>query len=251
MKWGINLIRELAVTDFKLRYSSSILGYFWSLLHPLLIFGTLYLVFSIFMRWDVEYYQLYLLLGIVLWTFFSETTTNGMRAIVYKAAIVKKVKFPRALLVIASNVTTALTFLLNLIVFAIFFAISDAKISWTLIVFPLYLLELILIGLGVSFLLAALFVKFRDLIHLWQIALQIGFWITPIIYPLSFIPQKYLFLVSINPMARIIMDSRNAIIYATLPTLRHQIFTFLFALAVLAIGYVIFKWLEPRFAEEL
>ncbi len=251
MKWGINLIRELAVTDFKLRYSSSILGYFWSLLNPLLIFGTLYLVFSIFVRFDVNYYQLYLLLGIIIWTFFSEATTNGMRAIVYKASLVKKVKFPRVLLVIASNVTAVLTLLLNLIVFAIFFAASGAKISWTLAVFPLYLVELILIVLGASFFLAALFVKFRDLLHLWQVALQIGFWITPIIYPISVIPQKFLFLTSINPMARIIMDSRNAMIYAALPTLRHQIFTFLFALVLLAVGYAVFKWLEPGFAEEL
>lgn len=202
----------MAVTDFKIKYDNSVLGYLWSLLKPLLMFGTLYLVFSVFTRWQVENYRLYLLLGIILWNFLSEVTLNSMVLLQNKASILKKVYFPRWIIVIASSLTSLLTLLLNIGVFFVFFAFSGAhlqKSSWLLIV---YLVELYVFVVGLALLLCSLFPKFKDIHHIWQVFARLGFWATPIIYPISIVPQKYHALIFLNPAARIIQGCREAVI---------------------------------------
>ncbi len=119
-----NLVKELTISDFKLKYQGSALGYVWSLLKPLLLFGVLYVVFSIFLRFDVEHYNLYLLLGIILWGYFSEGTTNAVGNIVGKSGLISRVNFPRSIIVIASTLTSLLTLLLNLLVFVVFFYLN-------------------------------------------------------------------------------------------------------------------------------
>ena len=125
----------MAITDFKIKYDNSVLGYLWSLLKPLLMFGTLYLVFSVFVRWDVENYRLYLLLGIILWNFLSEVTLNSMVLLEGKASIIKKIYFPRWIIVIASSLTSLLTLLLNIGVFFIFFGLGGAQFEASAVLF--------------------------------------------------------------------------------------------------------------------
>jgi lipopolysaccharide transport system permease protein len=227
------------------------LGYFWSLLKPLILFITLYVVFSFFVRFDIEYYMLYLLLGILMWSFLTESTMIGMVSLLQKASLIKKINFPKRVVIEASSLTSTLTFALNLVVFSLFFAFSGATLKATALLFPLYIVELWVLTMGLSFGLSALYLKFRDLNHIWELLLQIGFWITPIIYPLSIVPSKFHPLIFLNPMARIINDSRNALIYHSMPSLRHHIISIVFVLAVFAIGYGIFKKMEKKFAEEL
>jgi len=246
------LIKELAITDFKLRYNSSILGYLWSLINPLLTFLVLYIVFSIFMRFEgAEHYQLYLLLGIILWNYFSESTTNGMSSMEYKASVISKINFPKIVIIIASNITSSLTLFLNLIVFSIFFIFSKAVPKATMFLFVLYLLELIVICFAVSLILSSYYLRFRDLSHLWSVLLQIGFWMTPIIYPIYVIPEKVRQLFFLNPMARIITDSRYVLIYDTIPTLKHNLISCFMIIILLIIGLYIFNKRSKKFAEEL
>jgi len=246
------LIKQLAITDFKLRYNGSVLGYLWSLLNPLLMFGVLYLVFSVFMRFgNIENYQLYLLLGIMLWGYFSEATSNGMSAIMYKSSLISKIYFPKWIIIVASNLTSILTLILNLIVFIIFYIISGTTLTITGWAFILIVIQLVLLSFGVSLFLSAFYLKFRDLQHLWSVAIQIGFWLTPIIYPLSQIPEKYRQLLFINPMARIIEDSRNVLIYGGLPTLKHSLITFGMVFFFLILGWIVFNKRCDKFAEEL
>lgn len=120
----INLIKELTISDFKLRYQGSVLGYLWSFIKPLLLFGILYLVFSVFLRFDVENYNLYLLLGIILWGYLAEGTSNAISSLISKGGLISRVNFPRSLIVISSTLTSLLTLLLNLIVFAIFLPLT-------------------------------------------------------------------------------------------------------------------------------
>jgi len=181
----------MAITDFKIKYDNSILGYLWSLLKPLLMFGTLYLVFSVFVRWEVENYRLYLLLGIILWNFLSEVTLNSMVLLESKASIVKKIYFPRWIIVIASSLTSLFTLLLNIIVFFIFFIFSGAHFETSAFLLVLYLVELYILVVGLALLLCSLFPKFRDIHHIWEVFVQLGFWATPIIYPISIVPAKY------------------------------------------------------------
>ena len=206
------LTLEMAITDFKIKYDNSILGYLWSLLKPLLMFGTLYLVFSVFVRWEVENYRLYLLLGIILWNFLSEVTLNSMVLLESKASIIKKIYFPRWIIVIASSLTSLFTLLLNIIVFFIFFIFSGAHFHTSAFFLVLFLVELYILVVGLSLLLCSLFPKFRDIHHIWEVFVQLGFWATPIIYPISIVPAKYHKLIFLNPAARIIQGCREALI---------------------------------------
>ncbi len=245
----LNLIREFALTDFKLKYHGSILGYLWSLLNPLLIFGTLYIVFSIFIRFEVENYHLYLLLGIILWNYFSEATLNSMNALINKSPIIKKIYFPRTIIVLASNITTFIGLILNLVVFSIFMLITRVKPTLLILIFPLILIELILLTLGSSFLLSSLNLRFLDIQHIWRVFLQIGFWLTPIIYPIALIPEKYHNFFLLNPLAIIIGDARNIIMYDNVPKLLNISISSLFSIIIFLIGYFIYKKLSTKFAE--
>lgn len=248
MRYGF-LIEQLAWTDFKLRYNASVLGYFWSLLNPLLQFGVLFLVFSIFMRFDVPNYGLYLLLGIIFWQFLSEATNNAMISLLNKALLIKKMNFPREIIVFASNLTTSIGFFLNLVVFVVFLIFAGIGFSWSIIFFPLYLMILLAIISGLSFLLSALYIRFRDIQHIWTVLLQLGFWLTPIAYPATLVPDKFRVLFNLNPFYAIIDNSREILIYGKMPDTVSTIISILLAGLIFFIGYFTFKKMSGSFAE--
>lgn len=250
----IFLTSVMAITDFRIKYDNSILGYLWSLLKPLLMFGTLYLVFSYFVRWNVENYKLYLLLGIILWNFLSEVTLNSMLLLEAKASILKKIYFPRWIIVIASSLTSLLTLMLNLIVFFIFFIFSGASFSISALLLFVYLLELYVLVVGGALLLCALYPKFRDIHHIWEVFVQLGFWLTPIIYPVSTVPEKYQKWIFLNPAARIIQGARQALIKgqgSEFLALKNHVIIIFIAGCVFLIGLGLFNKLSGSFAEDL
>ena len=249
----VYLTLVMAITDFKMKYDNSVLGYLWSLLKPLLMFGTLYLVFSVFVRWDVENYKLYLLLGIILWNFLAEVTLNSMVFLEGKAPILKKIYFPRWIIVIACSLTALLTLLLNMIVFFVFFIIAGAQFSISIFMLALYLLELYVLVVGLALFLCALFPKFRDIHHIWEVFVQLGFWITPIIYPVAIVPAKYHSLIFLNPVARIIQGCRQALIGPTgeFMALKNHIIVISVAVCFFVIGLGLFNKLSRSFAEDL
>lgn len=249
----IYLTLVMAITDFKIKYDNSALGYLWSLLKPLLMFGTLYVVFSVFIRWDVENYKLYLLLGIILWNFLAEVTLNSMVLLEGKASIIKKIYFPRWGIVIASSLTSLLTLFLNMIVFFIFFIISGAEFQYTIWLLVVYLVELYVLVVGLALFLCALFPKFRDIHHIWEVFVQLGFWVTPIIYPIAIVPAKYHSLIFLNPVARIIQGCRQALIgpAGEFLAFKNHIIIISFAVCFFVIGLGLFNNLSRSFAEDL
>jgi len=256
LKNNLRIIKDFTLTDFKLKYNRSILGFFWSLLKPLLMLATLYLVFHLLMRLDVAHYELFLLLGIILWGFFTEATTNSMGSLIRNTSLVRKTRFNKKLIIISTNLSSLITLLLNLVIFFGFIIIFKAGFSWHLILFAILLLELFVFTLGISFILSALYVRFRDISHIWEVLVQIGFWITPIIYPISLIPKKFHDFYILNPLARIIEDSRNAIIFHKLPPidfsyLKHVGITLIIIIGTLIIGLIIFKIKSRKFAEQI
>jgi ABC-2 type transport system permease protein len=168
-----SLVRELAITDFKLKYQGSLIGYLWSLVKPLAIFGVLYLVFTVFVRIGsgIDNYPLYLLVGIVLWSYFAEATSIALHSIVDRGDLIRKVYFPKFILLIASSISATITLFLNLAIIVIFMALSNVGPTLKMLLFPLILLELYSLALGVSLLLSSLYVRFRDLWHLWDVGL--------------------------------------------------------------------------------
>lgn len=246
-----SLLKELAITDFKLRYKNSVLGYLWSLLKPLAIFGSLYLVFSIFVRFEVPHYTLFLLLGILLWNYFNEATLNGMHSLETKSSMLTKVNVSKLTVVLASNVTTLMTLILNMVIFFVIMVFTKPEIGWTYLWLPVLVAELFIVSLGVSMALSVWFIKFRDLDSIWEILLQIGFWVTPIIYPISIIPDRFLPYIGLNPLHRIIDEGRKILIGLEWPSFPTMMITLAFSVLILLLGFVAFRIREKKVAEEL
>jgi ABC-2 type transport system permease protein len=249
----------MALTDFKLKYSGSILGYVWSLVKPLLLFGVLYVVFSVFFRFGkgVPNYPVYLLLGIVLWSFFLEGTMSGMHSIVQRGDLIKKVNFPKIIIVIAALITSSLSFLLNLIVVFVFLAFARITLGISAFLFLPLILELIIFVLGISLILVTLFTRFRDLAHIWEVGLQVLFYATPIIYPVSLVPHKFVKFMMISPVAQIFQDARWALISRDTATswsiisYPKSLITLAIVLATVLVGFFIFFKSAKDFAEEI
>jgi lipopolysaccharide transport system permease protein len=246
-----DLIIRLAWSDFKLRYKSSALGFFWSLLEPLLMLVVLYVVFSNLMRVQVEHYQLFLLLGIILWNFIDRGTSLSIWGIIGKPSLVQKVYFPRDILVISTCITALMMTALEFVVFIIFMVIFRVLPAMTVAYFPiLFILEFFII-LGLSMALAALNVYFRDVQFIWKLVVQVGFFATPVIYPITIFPEKVRWIVMLNPIALVITMMRDCTLYGISPEPANLAYVAIITLVVLVLGYAVFDRLEPKFAEAI
>lgn len=253
------ILSEMVRTDFKVRYQGSVLGYLWSLLKPLCLFSILYIVFTyiIPLGKGVAHYPVYLLLGIVMWNFFVESTMIGASSIVVRGDLIRKISIPRYLVVISSSFSALINLALSLIVvfiIAIFNGI-EPSLNWFLIL-PV-IVELFVLAQGLSFLLSALYVRFRDIIYIWEIFLQAGFYATPIIYPIISVPLRYQEWFFMNPMTQILQDARYAIIPDTSITIWSTIHSaavlvpFIMIVIIAVAGGVYFKSRSKYFAEEV
>lgn len=246
-----HLIWILSWVEFKQRYKNSVLGYLWSLLEPLLMLGVLYIIFSNLMKYPVEHYPLFLLMGIIMWNFFSRATTSSLAAIRFKPSMIKKIYFPRDIMVISNCTTALLMSLFESAVFVIFMAVFRIPLSLNIAYLPCIIFLFYILTLGVSLALAALNVYYQDMQYIWAVVLQIGFFATPVMYPLSVFPQNLLKVLSYNPLAQVIFLARDVTLYSKVPNAASFAFVIVIAFVILAIGYAIFTRLEPRFAEEL
>lgn len=211
------LLKELVITDFKLRYQGSALGYLWSILKPLFLFAILYVVFDKFLNLgrDIEHFPVYLLLGIVLWNFFAEATGLGLQSIVGRGDLIRKINFPKYIIVISATISSLINLGINLAVVFVFMIINQVALRpEALLIIPL-IIELYIFSLAVAFFLAALNVKLRDIGYLWEIFMQALFYATPIIYPLAMVTSQSMLaakIIMLNPVAQVIQDARFALV---------------------------------------
>ncbi len=196
-------------------------------------------------------YALNLLLGIIFWNFFAEATTTGMASILAKRELITKIYFPRELIVQAATLSSAITLLLNLVIFTIIFFATNHLPGLAAFALLWHLPLLYLFATGIALLLASLIVRFQDLQHIWEVLLQIFFWLTPIIYPLSLIPAQYQGMILLNPLARIIDYSRLTTIQNYLPPLNHYLSLTFVCLATYLLGSLIFKIQAKKLAEKI
>lgn len=207
------LLRELVVTDFKLRYQGSVLGYLWSLLKPLLLFAIMYVVFVHFLRFGegIPHFPIMLLLGVVMWSFFTEATGQGMQAIVSRGDLIRKINFPKYIIVISGTISALINLLFNLVVVFAFMLIDGVDFKWSGLFFPFNIFELYIFSLAIAFFLATAYVKYRDISHIWEVVLQGLFYATPILYPLQMVIDKShqaAQVMMLNPIATIVQDAR-------------------------------------------
>jgi ABC-2 type transport system permease protein len=256
-----SILSEMVRTDFKLRYQGSVLGYLWSLLKPLMMSATLYFVFAkVFgLGNEIPHYGSYLLLGIMCWTFFTEVTSGGVGAVVAKGDLIRKISIPRYLTVVSSSVSALINFSLNFVVLGIIMTATGVDIYWRYVILvPLLMLELYIFALALAFILSAAFVKFRDVSFIWEVFMQMLFYMVPILYKVSFLTDKYAwgkwFL--INPVAQVIQDMRYILVTNTQPTAWSVLGTkaigsvmFISGLSVFAVWY--FRREAKHFAENV
>lgn len=260
LAYQLRVLRVIAGTEFKLKYADSALGYVWSLLKPLALFSVLYVVFARFFKLGgIEHYPVYLLVGIVLWTFFADATTVAMPSVVAQGSLLRKLAFPRLIIPVSATMTAAITLLINLLAIVGFVAWSRIVpgLAWLLIL-PL-LLELYLFALGVSLLLATLYVRFRDIGQIWELVMQLLFWSSAIIFPIGFLPPWFRPLAFLNPFVQVMQDVRAIVLgtsrYGTAPDYlggsAGRLIPIGIVLALLVAGVLLFRREERWFAERV
>jgi ABC-2 type transport system permease protein len=259
----VELTVTLARTEFKLRYFGSVLGYFWSLVRPFLFFGVIYLFFTkvVNLSKGVPHYGLYLLTGIVFWNYLAEATGGCVGCLVAREALLRKVRFPR--MVVPLSVSLTATFNLGMNFIAVFvFALAggvEVRVSW-LELFPIAL-GFVVLATGIGMLLAALYVRFRDVQPIWEVALQVWFYGSPIMYTAAaynrFAP-RFEHVAMLNPIATLLTQMGHAFIDPSLPSAAHAaggplipILSLLLIAAVFALGWWFFTREAPRVAENL
>lgn len=257
------LLSELTKTDFKLRYQGSVLGYLWALLRPLMMFAILYVVFAKLLRFggDIPHYPVYLLTGTTMWSFFTECTSQGIQAMIIRGDLIRKISFPKYIVVVSATLTAVINMLINLAVVIIFALINGVTPSWTWLLVPLSLVELYTLALGISFLLGAINVKYRDITSIWDVCVQALFYAVPIIYPVSMVASSSVIaakIILLNPIAQAIQDIRhNLITHETITTwnyLENPLLEFLpiiLIIFVLIFAALYFRKKSKFFAEEI
>jgi len=263
-RYSLILLRELVVTEFKLRYQGSALGYLWSVLRPLFLFVILYFVFVHFLKIGstVPHWPVALLLGIVLWNFFSEVTNNGVTSIVNRGDVIRKINFPKYVIILSGSVSALINLAINLVVIGVFMVINGVQLTWFSLLAPLFIVEIFIVALGLSFLLSAIFVRLRDINYIWEVVMQGLFYASAIIYPISMVVDKSSKLaqaILLNPVAQAVQDTRHLLISSANPTLltiSHDnyllwLIPIVISLFILFAGAWFFKKRSPYFAEEV
>ena len=256
------LLKELTKTDFKLRYQGSVLGYLWALLRPLMMFAILYIVFAKLLTIvnDIPHYPFYLLCGTTMWSFFTECTSQGIQAIVNRGDLLRKISFPKYIVVVSATLTAVINMLINLGVIIIFALINGVSPSWSWLLALPAILELYCLSLGIAFLLGSINVKYRDITSIWDVFVQALFYAIPIIYPISMVvstSEVAAKIILLNPIAQAIQDIRWSLITTTTDTTWNfihnpaVIIPPLIVILVLIFGAIIFRKKSKFFAEEV
>ena len=247
--------RELLKTNIKKdvggKYKRSVLGILWSFMNPLLQIAVYAFVFQIILKSDIPNYAVYLCCGLIPWQYFSAVVLRGAATIVDNGNIIKKVYFPREILPISLVISEGVNFLISTLIVIGFVIFGGIGLSQYIIWYFLILAIQFLLSIGVAFLVSSITVYFRDLLHIFGILMQLFFYATPIAYALDSVPDKLRWIVKINPMSYIIDGYRNIFYNRTAPNLHGLMIAVFMAVGFIIIGYLVFKKLEKRFAEEL
>ena len=255
------ILREMVATDFKIRYQGSVLGYMWSILKPLLLFAVLYILFTYVapIGKGVEHYGVSLLLGIVFWNFFAETTMVGATSVVSHGDLIRKIKIPRYLVVVASSVSAFINLLLSLVVVFIFAGVNGVSphASWLLL--PIVIVEMFALAMGMALILATAYVKYRDVTYIWEVFLQAGFYASAIIVPMSIVPTNLYDWFFMNPVVQIVQDARHVLlqsanditIWNTVVNPFAKSIPFIITLVIVTVGVMYFRKRSRYFAEDI
>ena len=247
MKRNWFTISSLVSRDFKLKYRRSVLGVLWSVLNPLLMMLVMTFVFSSIFRFSVENYPLYVVLGNVLFALMSDSTTTAMYSIIDSSSLIKKIRIEKLIVPIEKVLFQLVNFCISLIAVAIVMVVMHVAPKLSLLALPLLLLYVVLFSAGVGMALSAMAVFFRDVCHLWSVAITAWTYATPLFYPVEILPEWAAPIMQFNPMYHYVTYFRDIVLQGVVPGLSENLLCFGGALATFAIGLFIFRKTEKKF----
>lgn len=241
------LLKQLVARDFKTKYKRSVLGVVWSFLNPLLTMSVQYVVFSTLFKSDIENFPVYLLTGIICFNFFTEATGMALTSIVGNAALITKVYVPKYIYPISRVISSTINLILSLIPLLIVVLITQTKITLSILLLIFVIFNLILFTIGIGFILATLMVFFRDTQFLWGVISLLWNYMTPVFYPISIIPDKFITIYKLNPLYHFINFARIVIMQGITPDLKEYVLCMIASIVTLLIGFWIFRKNQDKF----
>ena len=236
------LLQELVSRDIKIKYRRSVLGVLWTLLNPLFMMIVLSVVFSNLFKFNIDNFPLYVLSGQVIFNFYSDATTSSMSAIVGSASLIKKIYIPKYLFVISRVFSSFINLLASFTALLLVMVVLRTELHWTMFLVPIPLIMLVIFSMGIGLILAAVTVKFRDIMHLYSVFITALMYLTPVIYPMSLLPRIVKVVVLLNPITNYLLMFRDVMLNNNLPSLSGIIIGAVEAAIALAVGlYVFYK----------
>ena len=246
------MIASLVKKDLKGRYKGSVLGFMWTFINPLLQLAVYTFVFKMILKNPMPNYYIHLFVALVPWIFFSSALTTGSKAILGQANMVKKIYFPREVMPISYSTSSFINMLLSFIIIFAVLIFSGIKVSiGALAVLPLIMIIQYFLVTGVTMITSSLTVYLRDLEHIMGVLNMAWMYLSPVVYPISYIPEKYQGIYMLNPMTPIILAYRDILYYGIVPELKIVVYALCESVTVLLLGFLIFGKLKRHFAEEL
>ncbi|MBI5033454.1 MAG: ABC transporter permease [Chloroflexi bacterium] len=243
-----DLLWSLVQRDLTVRYKRSVLGFLWTMLNPLLVMLVMTIVFSTFFRFSIEHYAVYLLSGTILWNFFAQSTSMAMHNLVWAGGLVNKIYIPKSVFVVSAIFVGLVNFLLALIPLSLIMLFTGQSFSPTIFFLPIPIFLMFIFALGVGLAVSALAVFFADVIDIYQVALTVLMYLTPLFYPVDIVPEKYLLFIHLNPVYYFIEIFRQPIYQGVLPETYLLLRAALVALTALVIGWWFFTRKSNEFA---
>lgn len=245
------LLINLAKREISARYKQSILGYAWVIINPLTQLAVLSFVFSSILKVPSlgVPYIVFLSVALLPWNLFQSSLTSSSGVLVQNSSLITKIYFPREILVYSTIIAKIIDFLFSLVILAILIAIFGVPIYWSILWVPLIFVIQIIFTIGISLFVSAFNLFYRDIQYLLTLFLLVWFYLTPIAYPIEAIPQKFQFIMSLNPMAVIINAYREVIISGGNPNITSLLTGLVISLVIFAVSFLMFKKLERSFAD--
>ena len=241
------LFEELVKRDFKKKYKRTILGFFWSMLSPLIMLSVMSFVFSQFFGRNIQYYVVYILAGQIVFAYFSEATNTGMGALLGNANIFSKINVPKYLFVLSRNISALINFSLTFIIFFVFVLIYGITPSLTMLLIFYPILCLILFNYGIGLILSVLYIFFRDIQYLYSLLLQVMMYGSAIFYSIDILSKNLQVFFYFNPLYIYITFIRECVIYGSIPDVFLWWLCSLYAIISLLIGLFLYKYYNYKF----
>ena len=245
------LLSELVSRDIKIKYRRSVLGVLWTVLNPLLMMVILSIVFSNIFKFDVENFPLYVLSGQVIFNFYNDATTSSMTSILSNGSLIKKVYVPKYLFVLSRVVSSFINLMASFSALLIMMIVSRVELHWEMILSIIPLTMIVGFSLGIGLVLAALTVRFRDIMHLYAVFTTGLMYLTPVIYPMSILTEAIERIVMLNPLTNYLLMFRDVMFYATMPSFGSVFLGIIEMVLALVLGLLVFYKKQDGFILDL